>query len=182
SATFGGDFGAWSLFADVVGAATTFPGALGRTYCIRVSPHDDAGNSASPSASACTSVPLDDRSFSRSNGWKAKTRAGRYAGTFLESDTQGSSLTLNGVRAKQLALLVTKCRGCGSVQVLWDNVPLAKLGTSNSILGLGSATTKNKELIVLEPLDQLETGTVKVKVTSPHGRPVKIDGLGIAKT
>ena len=159
-----------------------FSGVPGKSYCFDVVPYDNLGNSAAPAPDKCTSVPLDDRALTRSGGWTEKQQTGHFLDTYLVSKKKGSRLTLSGVRARQLALLVTKCPKCGSLQLQWNNRALAKANTSTTTISLFSFKTKKRQLITFRAFPALRTGTVTVKATSPGRRPVMIDGLGVSKT
>src|SRR5438105_10725098 len=54
----------------------------------------------------------------------------------------GATLSLAGIRAKRLALLVTKCRTCGTIDIYWN-------GTLIQEINLTASATERKQLIAL---------------------------------
>jgi len=80
-------------------------------------------------------------------------------------------LTLKNVTANRLALVATTCSGCGKVTV-------SHAGDLLGRVNLDRAKTTRHKILTL-PLGELRTGNVVIKVIS-RGKPVKIDGLGVA--
>ncbi len=106
--------------------------------------------------------------------WKRTTGRGLYRGTQSVSRTQGDVLVLRGVRSKQLSLLVTRAPGAGKVQVSLAGEPLGRYG-------LGAAEVTSKALIHVRRFPAVRTGTLRIRVVSPSGRPVRIDGVVISR-
>ncbi|GAA4803446.1 hypothetical protein ACFQ0K_12105 [Nocardioides caeni] len=149
-----------------------FTGALGRTYCFETQSIDSADNLGSRSAQRCTTVPLDDKQLAGS-GWTRAAKAGHFQGTLASTTTKGRQLVRSGVKARRLALVATTVANGGTVQVLWNNKVI-------KTISLKGKTTK-KKLIPIATFQGVRSGTVKIRVTSPTGRPVHIDGLVVAK-
>jgi hypothetical protein len=64
---------------------------------------------------------------------------------------------------------VTKCPGCGTIDVFWN-------GTLIVTAQLNASATLKKQLVTLPLLPQAQSGVLKVTVKST-GLPVEIDGF-----
>jgi hypothetical protein len=174
-APYTGGFGAWSSSATLPASTLshTYTGlAPGYDYCFRIRSVDRVGL-VSPYSSRCTAIPLDDRALAASSGWIRVTSSAYYAGTATYTTTLNATLTRSGAQLDRLALLVTKCAGCGVVGVYVNGVLIAKVN-------LYSSATYNRQLVQLAPFSY-RTGTVSLKVLT-SGKLVRIDGLGISRT
>lgn len=148
----------------------TVAGSPGNTYCLSARARDTAGNVGGWSSERCTATPLDDVRLVRSGTWNRGTSSAYYEGTYTSTKSSGASLIRTGVQARHIALLVTTCQTCGSVQVSLD-------GTALRTISLHSSTTVRKKLISVKTFTSVRTGTLKIKVTSPSGRAVYMDGV-----
>lgn len=157
--------------AGTTGSAT-FIGEPGFTYCFQATATDWDGNTSGASAEDCTAVPVDNIAFRHRGGWIKKKGAGHYLETFSQTKLLGATLTLKNVSAKRLAIIVTKCRKCGLIQVFFGGNLLKRIQ-------LRSPTTKKLVTIVVKTFDSVRTGTVRVKVVSAD-KIVKIEGLGVS--
>jgi hypothetical protein len=175
TAPYDGGFDSPTQFATSSGASSaSFQGNPGHTYCFSVTATDKAGNTSSPSAEKCTALPVDDTALTGSNWTRSSGQRGYYQGTSSTSSTEGAELTLAGVQAKQIALVATTCRKCGSVQVLLGS-------TSLKTVNLASKSEKREQVIPVASFSSVQTGTVTVRVTTA-GKRVIIDGLGVSRT
>jgi hypothetical protein len=175
-ARYDGGFGAWSSPTSYSGSTTshTYTGlARGYDYCFRVRAIDAAGNTSAYSPRRCTSVLLDDRSLAASSAWTRITGSHYYAGTATSGKKHGAVLTRTHAQLDRLALLVTKCSGCGTVGVYVGTTLIAKVS-------LAATSTRNRQLIAVKPFSY-RSGTVTVKILSRR-KLVRVDGLGIART
>ncbi len=145
---------------------------FGRTYCYEVQSIDKANNLGQRSARKCTAVPLDDTALLGS-GWSRAAKSGQFNGTWTTTSTKGRTLTRAGIKAKRLALVANRVPNGGLVEVRWNGTLLKKVSLK------GSAATKKVYPIVTWA--GLHTGTLTIKVISASGRPVRIDGLVVAK-
>jgi hypothetical protein len=147
--------------------------AKGYTYCFSVKATDRVYNASGATAEQCTVVPMDDRSLVRSSKFTPVTSSAYYASTAMRATAKGATLTRTGVTsARQLFLVVTTCRTCGTLDVL---VGAGRVAAVN----LYSAKTVNKKVIAL-PAFSTRSGTVTLRVTSTS-KTVIVDGLGIRK-
>ena len=157
------------------GAGCTSPRSLtglsGRTHVVRVWSRD-GGGAADPSAAMRTfTVPRNNTALTHSRGWVRRTGSGYFLNSFSTTTRKGSSLSARVTDAQQLALVATRGRGFGKVNVMLGQTRLAQVN-------LAATRTRKKQLIAI-PLAAPATGTVKV-VVATAGKEVRIEGLGVA--
>jgi hypothetical protein len=90
----------------------------------------------------------------------------------VKGPEKGAKLTLDGVRAQQIAIVVAKAARGGKIKVVFAG---QGLGTY-SLKGKGS-----KQLVALKNLGSLKVGKLVIKVVSKTGKVVRIDGVVAAK-
>lgn len=147
-------------------------GGLGRTYCYEVQSIDKANNLGQRSTRKCTAVPLDDTALLGS-GWSRTAKSGQFNGTWTTTSTKGRTLTRTGIKATRLALVANRVGNGGLVEVRWNGTLVRKISLK------GTAATK--KVLPIVTWGTVHTGTLKIKVISASGRPVRIDGLVVAK-
>ena len=147
-------------------------GGFGRTYCYEVQAVDKANNLGQRSARRCTAVPLDDTAL-LGTGWSRTTKPGQFNDTWTTTSTKGRILTRASIKAKRLALVANRLPNGGLVEVRWNGTLLRKISLK------GAAASKKVYPIVT--WGTVHTGTLKIKVLSASGRPVRLDGLVVAK-
>lgn len=150
----------------------SFRAALGRTYCFQSRTRASGGVTSPWSGERCTAVPLNDRSLVRRGSWARRTgRNGLFLRSFSESDRRGSRLILRRIRgAERVAVIVTRCPGCGAVDVLWKGRHVRRVG-------LRAPSVRKKRFVRL-PVQG--NGKLVIRVAS-RGRPVRIEGLAISR-
>jgi subtilisin family serine protease len=161
----------WQAGATATGA--DFRASPGSTYCFSTSVKDATAVPRPWGAEACTAVPLDDSSFRKRGLWKRKSGPGYYLGTFSVATKRGATLSLAGLEARRLALVATRCRGCGVVDVLLDGKRLKRIN-------LASRSLHKLQVIQIASFPGVRHGTVLLRVTS-SGKPVRIEGLGVSR-
>jgi hypothetical protein len=176
-ASYSGGFSAWSApsnWQHLTSSSVTATGlARGTDHCFEVRAVDPAGNVSPWTPARCTAVPLDDRSVSRSSGWKQSSGRGYFAGTITSTTKKGAALSRSHAVVHRIALLATTCANCGTVRVA---VGSRSVGTVN----LHSSSTRRQVLKAL-PTFSLRSGTVTLTVTS-SGKTVAVDGLLLSRT
>jgi hypothetical protein len=145
----------------------------GRDYCFSARARDALGNTSGWTRARCTALPLDDRSLTRSCGWRVGTSSRDYAGTWARASNRGAQLTISGAQVRRIALVVLECPFCGSIAIYIGGSYWKTVNTH--------ATTATYKLILLEGVTNLRSVTIVLKITS-NGKPVTIDGLGISRT
>jgi acid phosphatase type 7 len=147
-----------------------FTGVPGSTYCFRATAADWVGN-VSAGTEHCTAIPVDNGSLRHRGGWTKKRGAGHFLESYSQTDRRDATLTLRVVRAKHLAVLVTRCPKCGVIDVLFRGKKLKRIR-------LRSPTTNKLSMVALKTFDSPQTGTVTVRVVS-DGKIVRVEGLGV---
>jgi hypothetical protein len=70
---------------------------------------------------------------------------------------------------------VTKCKGCGTIDVYWGTRRV------KSNLSLNSSGTRYQQIIPITSFARPTSGTLKIVVTSTN-KPVNIEGVGVYRT
>jgi hypothetical protein len=104
---------------------------------------------------------------------EGRSGAGYYLGNFSVATRRGATLSLAGVEARRLALVATRCRGCGVVDVLLDGKRLKRIN-------LASTALHKLQVIQVASFPGVRHGTVLLRVAS-SGKPVRIEGFGISR-
>lgn len=158
-----------ALVTDTSATSRRFSGDPGRTYCFSARAHDGAANTSRWSTERCTAVPLDDRDMKASAGWARRGDDGHFLGTSTVTKTRGATLRVRDLRVKRLAVVADVCPRCGSLVVRWNGGVVARID-------LKHATSGTRRILGTTVFDRVQTGTLKLVVTSKHRR-VAIDGL-----
>jgi acid phosphatase type 7 len=173
TAAWNGEFGpriAWQRATTVL--RRSFVGAPGSTYCFSVRARDRRGNVSWWSSETCTAIPLDDLKL-RGTGWSRQRAAGYFLDTYSLAQAHGRTLHRTGVSARRITLVATTCPSCGSVVVLWNGHVLKRID-------LRSTAVEKNRLLPVVLLRAVRNGSVTIRISS-RGRPVKIEGLGLAR-
>jgi dipeptidyl aminopeptidase/acylaminoacyl peptidase len=119
-------------------------------------------------------APYDDRQLTAEGTWNRVAGADSYyRGSVLSTTQQGATLSRASVRAKRLALVVTRCPSCGVVDVYYGDTKVKRVS-------LVADVAKNKVVLPVATWDTRQpAATVRIVVVST-GKPVRIDGLGIS--
>jgi hypothetical protein len=158
----------WLL--DTPATFSTFLGAPGATHCFAAAASDPAGNQGLPGPETCTALPLDERRLKRTGDWTTGRAGKAYLNTFLEASEQGAALG-GRFTALRIAVVVTKCRGCGVLDVIFKGKRLKRIR-------LASSKNRRAQLVEVKTFPQLRTGRLRLQVRS-EGRPVVVEGVGI---
>lgn len=175
-APFNGTFSAWSYPAGwqhLTGHALSLSMAPGFTYCVSVRGVDWPGNVSAWSVPRCGSAPLDDRSLAASSGWRRTTGAAFYDRTVTQTARQYQVLSRSRVQARRVAVLATRCSGCGTVGVYWNGRLVRKLV-------LDSVTYEPRSAFTVLSSGNLQVGTLSLKTLTAR-RTVQIDGLALSR-
>lgn len=158
-------------FLDTAATSATFLGNLGATHCFTAAASDAAGNQGPAGVELCTAVPIDERRLNRSSGWAPGRARNAYLRTFLEASDNGAELSMR-VTALRLAVVVTKCRVCGVLEVRFNGRRLKRIQ-------LGTARMRRARVVEIGAFSQPRTGRLVIRVLSA-GKPVIVEGVGIS--
>lgn len=160
----------WKSGLTTPGAAYT--GAAGTTACFSVVATNGQGLASAASAPSCTTFPTRARSLKRIGPWKAIKTKLAYGGGLVVAKAHKALLVRKGIKTKRIALLVTRCKTCGTVRVY--------LGTKLlRTIRLRSTSTRHSVLVIVKTFTTPKTGTLRLVVSST-GKPVPIEGLGLS--
>lgn len=174
-APYNGGFGGFVNWQTSITATTaTFIGTPGTTYCFSARAVDGAGNASAYGAEGCTAVPVDNPAFKHRGKWGKKTGAGYYLNTFSRTKKKGATLTLPGVQAKALSIIVTKCRECGIINVFFKGNRVRRINLRSK-----AAARQKLRFVNLKTFGSVQTGMVRVRVVS-RGKLVIVEGLGVS--
>ncbi len=161
-----------SLLTGTAETSYDFATTPGRTYCFEVRARDTHANYGAFTAPKCTTTPVDDGVLTAAGGFTRVESSSHYNGTYSKATAKGASLKLTQVKAKRLALVVSKVASGGKVEVYFQG---KKLG-SYSLKG-----SSYQQVVPVKTFGSVEGGTVVIKVISETGELVRIDGLIAAK-
>lgn len=175
SAPYDGGFGpSQTWLTETTTTDARFSGEPARTYCFSTRSRDIWDRVGDWSAERCSATPADDRMLTARGAWKRSTGKGLYRGTQTVGSQQGDLLVLRGVWAKHLSLLVTRAPGAGKVRV-------SLAGETLGTYGLGARELTKKSLVSVRTFPTVRTGTLRIRVVSPSGKPVRIDGVVVGR-
>jgi hypothetical protein len=173
SAPYGADFGGFVTWqSGTVGTSAVFNGSPGRSYCFSARATDAELNTSTYGAERCTAIPAANTALKHRGHWAKKKGSGYFLGAFSVTSTKGANLVLPNVRAKRLAIVVTKCPRCGTIKVFFRNKLLRKIR-------LRAGAIRKRQIVDLAIFNAVRSGTLRALVTS-SGRPVKIEGVGVS--
>jgi subtilisin family serine protease len=168
-----------SLLYNASQSNVTVPAAAGFTHCFRAASREGGtGNESNFTSRKCTAVPVDDKTAKHSSGWRQRSGTGYYLKTYSQSTKRGATLTLPKVVAHQVALVATKCRGCGTVGLFLVGGN-GRLGLYKRI-NLSSNSTKKMQIIPMYKQSGIWQSKLVLKVLT-SGKPVKIEGIGVSQ-
>lgn len=171
-APFDGGFGNEKVWkTGIVRRRATFRGKPGNTYCFSVRAKDKGGLLSPWSRERCAGTPVNDTALNASGAWVRGKGTGFYLSDFSAATQQGARLSLAGVKAKRIGLVVTRCPTCGSLRVMLGAQTLKNVS-------LVSAKRRTRVYVPIEVFSKPRQGTVSIVVTS-SGRSVIVEGLGV---
>ena len=148
-----------------------FQAKPGRTYCFSVRAADRLGNVSAWSADRCTAVPVGIKQLKRSAGWQVVRNDGYFGSHYAKTKLRGASLALPAVAGRTIALVATRCPGCGAVDVLFNGRLLKRVN-------LNAKFSARRVLVRVAKFASVRRGTVLVRVATQKAR-VKIEGIGV---
>jgi hypothetical protein len=118
-------------------------------------------------------VPRGAAALKMTDRWTIRQDVDAFDGSLARTRKQGQVIRTSAGGIKRIALVVAKGADNGKVRVYLGD----RLLTSKAIR-LTSPTNRHQVLIPVTTFRKLQTGVVRVKVVS-HGKPVRIEGIGI---
>ncbi len=174
-ASFDGKYTDWAAYRSTLGPGG-WSAAMrdGQTQCFVARATDAAGNATSLSAKSCVARPMTSRSLTFSTGkypWIKRATTAAYGGQYLYSATKGAAFSRSKIVATRVAVVVTRCKGCGTVDVYWNNKKIKSLN-------LNDTRTRYQQVLEVASFTRATSGTLKVVVTS-SGKRVYVEGVGV---
>ena len=121
-------------------------------------------------------IPFDDRALRPVNQWQRKKQRGHVRNTYSVTSVTGAALvTRRPQKFRRVVLVADKGRGFGTVKVFKGKQLLREVD-----LHAKKKLVKGKVIPVKRFKGKLRAGKIRVVVTSA-GKPVRIDGLGVAR-
>ena len=153
-------------------SASAFATLTAGDWTFTVAGIDFAGNrDASPAVNRFT-VPVPSNKLGASKGWTRGTEIGYFFSGYSTTRKKGASLSAARAGTRAVALVATKCPGCGSVKVMYAGKVL-------KTVSLAASSTRKRQLIPIASWSGAHGGKVSVVTTS--AKPVTIEGLGFSK-
>ncbi len=134
---------------------------------------DHAGNTDPTPAVNRFTVPVPSRKLRARGGWSKGTAFGYFFSGYSTTKKKGATLSAARAGTRAVALVATRCRGCGSVKVTYGGKVLKKVS-------LAASSRRKRQLIPIGSWAARHGGRFSVVVTS-SGKPVTIEGLGFSK-
>jgi hypothetical protein len=157
--------------ADTCTSPHPLSGLSARTHVVRAWATDGSGLADPTAAERTFTVPVNNTALTHSAGWTKKTGTGYFRNTYSTSSKQGAALSTRITDALRVALVATRAPGQGKVNIMLGQTVLKQVN-------LSSTTTQKKQVFEHE-FASAKSGTIKL-VVATSGKPVKIEGLGVA--
>ncbi|HET6952381.1 MAG TPA: hypothetical protein VFI47_18520, partial [Acidimicrobiales bacterium] len=157
--------------ADTCTSPHALSGLSARTHVFRAWVTDGSGQADPTAAERTFTVPLGNTVLTHSAGWAKKTGSGYFRNAYSTSTKQGATLSRSVTGATAVALVATKAPGQGKVNIMLGQSVLKQVN-------LSSTTTKKKQVFE-HRFSSARSGTIRL-VVATSGKPVRIEGLGVA--
>jgi hypothetical protein len=154
------------------GSSVALAGLASGTHRLSVAAVDAAGNVDATPAVRTWTVPVTARELPITRGWRLRRTAAAYGGSRLESTRRDARLTRKVNDARSVALVVGKGRRHGTVKVYAGSRLLRTVR-------LAAPRTAARVVVPVASFATPYTGRLHV-VVATQGRPVRIEGLGVA--
>lgn len=152
----------------------TFYGMKAGDYVFTVAAVDTAGNVDPTPAKDRWTVPMNNTLFKKHSGeWDKRTGRGHFQDTYSIADRRGAYVEKAKRNFRSLALVATRCPGCGKVAVFLR-------GDRLTTVDLSARKTRKRQILPIDSWRRLQTGRVRVQVVS-QGKAVLIEGVGFSR-
>ena len=133
---------------------------------------DDAGDVDPSPATRSWTVPLGSTTLRHSASWSLNDRAGYYTGAYAQTINRHAVVSREVSGVRRLALVATKAPGHGIVKVYLGSTLLKQVD-------LQSPVVARSQVLPIARFSTAQSGKVRVVVAS-QGKPVRVEGLGVA--
>ncbi len=133
---------------------------------------DDAGDVDPSPATRSWTVPLGSTTLRRSASWSLNARAGYYTGAYAQTTNRHAVVSREVSGMRRLALVATKAPGHGTVKVYLGSTLLKQVDLQARVVARG-------QVLPIAQFSTAQSGKVRVVVAS-QGKPVRVEGLGVA--
>lgn len=158
------------------GARCTSPrslsGLAARTHTLAVWARDGGGDVDPSAATRTWTVPRNNTALGHSSGWTKATGSGYFLNTYSTTTRKGAALSTAVSGGRKIALVATKGPGHGTVKVLLGSTVL-------KTVSLAATRLSKRQVLAVATFPSARSGTLKV-VVATSGKPVRIEGLGVA--
>ena len=169
----GGAFGPLSIWQSTSKTSGTFTGKPGYVYCFSLRATDTAGNRSRWTGERCTALPVAATELSSSQLlWSPQVDPAFYTGVAMTSLLSQSTLSTNVSGVRRLGVLVSRCMGCGTLDVEFAGQRLKSIS-------LNASSTQHGVLVDVARFGSARSGTVTLRVTSSL-QNVTVEGLGVS--
>ena len=158
---------------DCDSSQSTTYALIGGDWTFKVAGVDMADNVDPTPAVNNFTVPVSSGKLGASAGWSKGGGSGYFMSGYRTTKQKGATLSAARAGTRAVALVATKCPGCGTVAVKYGSKTLKKVS-------LASTTRKKRQLIPIASWGSGHAGRVSVVVLT-SGKPVTIEGLGFSK-
>jgi hypothetical protein len=154
------------------GTAVTVDGLRSGTHTFTAAAVDPAGNVDPTPVTRTWTVPATAAELRAGRGWRLRREPQAYGGRWIESSRRGATLTYAVRGAREVVLVASRGRRHGTVAVYAGKrlVRTVRLSAGKDVLG---------RLVSVTSFSRPWSGRLRVVVRT-HGRPVRIEGLGVA--
>lgn len=154
------------------GASLTLSGLRSGTHTLTAAAVDARGEVDPTPAVRTWTVPVGATQLRAARGWRLRRSPAAYDGSRLEATRRGSRLTHRVSGARSVALVVGTGRRHGTVKVYAGTRLLRTVR-------LASRRSASQVLVPVSTFATPYTGRLRV-VVATQGRPVRLEGLGVA--
>lgn len=142
------------------------------THEFTATARDEAGDADPSPATRSWTVPLDSTKLRHTPSWSLQARRGYYMGSYAVASNRHAVLsrTVSGMRS--VALVATTGPGAGVVKVFLGSTLLKRMD-------LAAPVVTRTQVLPVARFGTGQSGKVRIVVASA-GKPVRVEGLGVA--
>lgn len=142
------------------------------THTFAVAGTDSAGNRDLSPALRRWTVPINDTKLRARGAWVRRSGRAYYQHSYSQTRARGAQLSRRASDIRRIVLVASRGPGHGTVRVFLDGKPLQRVN-------LDRPEPQTRQVVGVAAFSRPHTGRVRLVVKS-RGKPVRIEGLGIA--